>query len=125
MEKTIVIDGKEIRFKSTGATALRYKSQFGKDLFQDLLRMAGLEKVMNKDASEINPEDLEKLDFNVFYNIIWILAKTADDTIPEPIAWLDTFDEFPMMEIIPELHELIFASMKSSKKKSMNKKAKK
>lgn len=119
MEKTIVIDGKEIRLKSTGATALRYKAQFGKDLFQDLLKMAGLEKVMNKESSEIDPKDLEQLDFEVFYNIIWILAKTADDTIPEPIAWLDEFDEFPMMEIIPELHELIFASMKSSKKKTM------
>jgi hypothetical protein len=125
MEKTIVIDGKEIRFKSTGATALRYKSQFGQDLFKDLFKMAGLEKVVNKNASELDPKDLEALDFNVFYNLIWILAKTADDSIPEPIAWLDTFDEFPMMEVIPELHELIFASMKSSKKKSMNKKAKK
>ena len=27
MEKTLVIDNKEVRFKSTGATPLRYKAQ--------------------------------------------------------------------------------------------------
>lgn len=122
MEKTIVIDGKDVRFKSTGATALRYKSQFKQDLFKDLFKMAGLEKVMNSDPNEMNPEDLEKLDFNVFYNIVWVLAKQADPSIPEPLEWLDTFDEFPMMEVIPELHELIFASMQSTKKKIPKKK---
>jgi hypothetical protein len=125
VEKTITIDEKEVRFKSTGATALRYKSQFKQDLFKDLFKMAGLEKVMNTDPNEIDPKDLESLDFNVFYNIVWVLAKTADDTIPEPIAWLDTFDEFPMMEVIPQLHELIFSSMQSTKKKSTKRKTKK
>ena len=36
MEKTLTIDGKEVRFKSTAATPLRYKAQFNKDYFNVL-----------------------------------------------------------------------------------------
>jgi len=117
MEKTITIDGKEIRFKSTGATALRYKSQFRKDLFQELFKMGGFDKVINKKTKDINPADLEGLDFDLFYEIAWVMAKTADPSIPDPIAWLDRFDEFPMMEIIPQLTELISSTLQSNKKK--------
>ena len=63
-----------------------------------------------------NYEVLENADFEIFYNIIWVLAKTADRTIPDPLAWLDGFDEFPLFEIIPEIQDLIAASIKSKKK---------
>ena len=48
MEKTIEIDGKKIRFKTNGATPLRYKAQFGKDYFKEILKFAPLEKSMGK-----------------------------------------------------------------------------
>ena len=56
------------------------------------------------------------LDFEIFYNIIWVLAKTADKKVPDPITWLDKFDEFPLLEILPELQDLILASIKTKKK---------
>ena len=43
MEKTITIDGKEVRFKTNGATPMRYKAQFGQDYFKEILKMAPLE----------------------------------------------------------------------------------
>jgi hypothetical protein len=117
MEKTIIIDGKEIRFKSNGATPMRYKAQFGRDYFKEILKMAPLEALANKDKKDIDIKDLEALDFEVFYNIAWIMAKTADSSIPEPISWLEQFDEFPMAEIIPELQDMLLASIQTSKKK--------
>lgn len=117
MEKTIKIDGKEIRFKTNGATPLRYKAQFQKDYFKEILKLASLEKLADKDKSEVSHDDLATLDFEIFYNIAWIMAKTADPTIPEPIEWLEQFEEFPMAEIIPELQELLLASFQTSKKK--------
>ena len=69
MEKTIEIDGKKIRFKTNGATPLRYKAQFGKDFFKEILKLAPLEKLQGKDKKDITSEDLEALDFEVFYNI--------------------------------------------------------
>lgn len=113
MEKTIEIDGKQVRFKSTAATPLRYKAQFGKDYFSEIVKMKGLEKLKNsKDISKA----LAKIDFDTFYNIIWVLAKTADKTIPEPMAWLDGFEEFPLMDIIPQIQDLIILSMQGKKK---------
>lgn len=113
MEKTIEIDGKKICFKSTAATPLRYKSQFGKDFFVDIMKLSSLDGLNSK---KINIEKIEKVDFEVFYNIIWVLAKTADKKIPDPITWLDRFDEFPLFEIIPELQDLILASIQTKKK---------
>jgi len=71
----------------------------------------------NKNKDDIEAKDLEALDFEVFYNIAWILAKTADSSIPEPIAWLEQFDEFPMTEVIPELQDMLLASIQTTKKK--------
>ena len=113
MEKTIVIDDKEVKFRSTAATPLRFKAQFGRDYFAEIIK---LNKLSDFKEEKSNYEVLENADFEVFYNIIWTLAKTADNTIPEPIAWLDGFDEFPLFEIIPEVQDLIAASIQSKKK---------
>ena len=113
MEKTITIDGKPIVFKTTGATPLRYKSQFGKDYFKEILKMASLR---NLDSDDIKPEDLESLDFEVFYNIAWVMAKTANSSIPDPITWLDQFNEFPIIDILPEMMDLLEASFQTKKK---------
>lgn len=135
MEKTISIDGKDIPFKSSGATVLRYKAQFGKDFFVEILKLSSLKKLFNdkqkeqKSASgdneeveglddfKINPADLEHIDFDVLFNIAWVLAKTADKSIPDPMTWLDEFDEFPLYEIIPELQDLISSTISGKKKK--------
>lgn len=117
MEKTILIDGKQIRFKANGATPLRFKAQFGKDYFKEILKLLPMQSLAGKTPEEIDIQDLEALDFEVFYNMAWILAKTADPTIPEPIAWLEQFEEFPMVDIIPDLQELITSSFIQLKKK--------
>ena len=54
--------------------------------------------------------------FNTMYNIIWALAKTADDTIPPPQEWLDTFDTFPIFQIFGEVKELLDNSGKIDRK---------
>lgn len=113
MEKTIEIDGKQVSFKSTAATPLRYKAQFGRDYFSEILKMEELKKIKK---TKNQAETLAKIDFNTFYNIIWVLAKTADKKIPEPLEWLDTFEEFPLFEIIPQIQDLIVASIKGKKK---------
>ncbi|GEP66494.1 hypothetical protein CBE01nite_42620 [Clostridium beijerinckii] len=113
MEKTITIDNKEVTFKSTAATPLRFKAQFHKDYFAEIIKLNRLNKF--KDAKD-NFEMLENADFEIFYNIIWVLAKTADNSIPDPITWLDGFDEFPLFQIIPEIQDLIASSIQSKKK---------
>lgn len=48
MEKTILIDGKQVTFKSTAATPLRYKRQFGKDFFADIIKLSALDGLNSK-----------------------------------------------------------------------------
>ena len=71
----------------------------------------------NNITKNIDAENLEALDFEVFYNMAWIMAKTADTSIPEPIELLEQFDEFPMAEIIPELQDMLLTSLQTTKKK--------
>jgi hypothetical protein len=115
MEKTITIDEKKVRFKTNGAIPLRYKAQFGKDYFKEIFKMLPIAN-LSKDK-DLNADDLEHLDFEVFYNVAWIMAKTADPTIPDPLEWLGEFEEFPIGDIFPELQELMMATMQTSKKK--------
>ncbi|WP_226665242.1 hypothetical protein [Cytobacillus firmus] len=120
MEKTIPIDGKKVKFKSAGGNALRYKMQFGRDFIVDIAKMNELTKLqikVQKGKRQPTYEEIKSLDTEVFFNIAWVLAKTADDSIPEPLTWLDSFEAFPLMEILPELGPLIAASMETSKKK--------
>ena len=117
MEKIIEIDGKKVGFKTNGATPLRYKAQFGKDYFKEIMKLAPLEKLMSKKKNQVTVNDLDALDFEVFYNISWIMAKTYDPTIPEPLEWLEQFDEYPIADIIPELQELMASSFQTTKKK--------
>lgn len=126
MEKTIIIDGQSIQLKSTAATPLRYKAQFKRDFFSELLKLAKLfagqegttEDVKEDgiDLSKISWEALDHLDFEVFYNFVWVLAKSADHSIPDPLDWLDQFDEFPIKEIFPQITDLLSSSIQSKKK---------
>lgn len=134
MEKTLTIDGKAVRLSSNASTPLRYKMQFKKDYFAELLKLAKVFNVKAKedeqdeqdeqdekslielDLSQIDYEDLDHLDFEVLYNFVWILAKTANKDIPAPLEWLDEFDEFPIIEIFPEVTELLQSSLKTKKK---------
>jgi len=105
MEKILTIDGRQVKFKSTGAFLLRYKAQFGRDALQDILRLQSA--IDNKGRIK----NIDTLDLEVFYNLVWTLAKTADPSIPPPLEWLDTFGEFPLVEIVPEVIDLIFSSL--------------
>lgn len=113
MEKTIIIDDKEVQLRSSGATAIRFKMQFKKDFFAEIMKLEGLSKL---DFDNLDPDSLDKLDFEVFYNLIWAFAKTANPNIKEPLSWLDEFESFPIVEILPEIQDMILSNLQSKKK---------
>lgn len=128
MEKTLTIDGQKVTFKSSGATPIRYRAQFNRDYFQDIIKMqkaAKESKLENKKPEEVTAEDLEGIDFEVFYRIVWVLAKTANKEISDLEDWLDDFEYFPIEEIVPELFDVIAASLQSKKKIQAGKQRKK
>lgn len=116
MEKTLTIDGRQVAFKSSGAFLLRYKAQFGRDAFQDVMKMQdAFKKDRNGDTVLKNGKpvmvDINALDLTIFYNLAWTLARTADPTIPLPMEWLDSFGSFPLSEIMPEIMDLLELSL--------------
>lgn len=124
MEKTLTIDGRQVRFRATGAFFLIYKAQFGRDGLADMLGMWGElsetaeQAVETVDASPSAQQAmLDVLDMEILYNMVWTLAKAADETIPDPLTWLNEFSEFPLEHVMGELQELLQKSMVGSKKK--------
>lgn len=120
MEKVIVIDGKNVRLKSTGSTTMRYKAQFASDFLKDILKLNPLISLVGDDGevdiSKIDDGVLDKIDFELFNRLIWVFAKTADpQNVQDPMTWLDQFEEFPIVDILPEIIDLLTACL--SKKK--------
>lgn len=117
-----MIDGQEVRLKSTAATPIRYKAQFKKDYFSELLKLAktfDFLKVGGDGTVEIanmSDEAIDRFDLEPLYNFVWVLAKCADNTIPAPLEWLDNFDSFPMEEVFTEITDLLGHSIESKKK---------
>lgn len=112
MTKIIKIDGREVEFKSTGAFLLRYKAQFGRDALKDVYK---LQDALDKDG---NLENIDMVDLEIFYNMAFTLAKVADKSIPnDPMDWLDTFSEFPLMDIMPSLIDMMILSFAATQKK--------
>ena len=104
MEKIIEIGSKKVPFKCTGGFLLRYKEITGRDPIKDIF---DLSKVLQKKES-ILFDDLRPI-----YDILYVLAKTADPNIPDIYDWLDSFEEFPVVDIMDEIMPLISASFSS------------
>ena len=124
MEKTLKIDGKDITFKCTGGTLYRYKNQFGREFLADAANLMDFEDSKTKKKLK-NPHgkitlqdeyDFTKLNLELVYNLSWVMAKTANPSIPDPQAWLDSFNTFPIAEIIEPIMDMLQKSIEMSAK---------
>ena len=138
MIKTITIDDKEIQLDNNIGWAMIYKDQFGTDIRPALMPSFAsamdiiselLQKVGKTDEIDVR-EVLAEIDGYVLenaiahfsgtelvdiINIVWALAKNADEKIPEPRKWVKQFEVFPLDVILPEVVKLIAKGVISSK----------
>jgi hypothetical protein len=106
MEKVLKIGNKEIKMKSTAGTMMRYRNNFNRDFIKDLVNIQG------KLAEKVeNGKEFEAIDLDIFEKIAWCMAKTADNSIPDIEHWLDEFETFDVMQVLPELMNLLVANM--------------
>ena len=102
LEKTVLVSGKEVRFRSSAAVPRLYRIKFKRDIFKDLSKLESSYRGKTEDGAEIQIEDLE-----IFENVAYIMAWHADPTIPGTIEeWLDEFEMFSIYEILPEILDL-------------------
>ena len=106
-EKTVVISGKEVRFRSSAAIPRLYRIKFKRDMFKDLTTRDKSYKGKTDDGEEMQIDDLE-----IFENVAYIMAFHADPTIPGTIEeWLDEFEMFSIYQVLPEILELWGANL--------------
>lgn len=128
MDKTIIIDGRPVTFRKTAGTMLRYKRQFGRELYPDLLKIYSLYPAM-KDLKDPDSEDemtkeqkmqltqvVLSTETEWMYDIAYIMAQQADPTIPDELTWLDSFENFNILLIFVQLMPLIQAEQRVSPK---------
>ncbi len=106
-EKTVLVSGKEVRFRSSAAIPRLYRIKFKRDIFKDLSKLESSYKGKADDGEELQIEDLE-----IFENVAYIMAYHADPTIPGTIEdWLDEFEMFSIYQVLPEILELWGANL--------------
>lgn len=138
MEKSIKIGDKEITLNNNIGWMITYRDQFGSDIVPALMPvLASVLDIVSGifegkgTAQDITVQDviavfrsesgidalahLSGLEFVDLINITWAMAKTADDSIPEPKRWVKQFDEFPVDVIAPTVMELAAKGCISSK----------
>lgn len=136
MEKKIKLDSKtSITLNNNVGWLFLYKDQFGRDIVPTLVPVlnAGIDLVFGvykETGGKINKETIMNIDTGALtdaiynasaiesvdlLNIVWALAKNADEEIPEPREWFKQFDVFPVDVIAPAVFELIFKAMVSTK----------
>lgn len=138
MEKVIKIDDNtEIKLSNNIGWLYAYQDQFGHDIVPDLMPILGavFELIEGMNESDISVRSAKSLINGVvgggtatnalielsglrstdMVNIIWALAKTADESIDPPYQWVRQFDVFPVDEIFPQAFTLVAQGVMSSK----------
>lgn len=138
MKKTINIGEKEVILDNNFGWLLIYREQFGHDILPTLMPLlasflnlaAGVLQETGKSDS-IDVKDvlaiadgesmtaalihMSGFELTELINIVWCLAKNADEDIPEPRKWIKDFDTFPLDTLVPEVFKLVLEGSASSK----------
>ena len=114
----IMISGRPVVFRKTAGTMLRYKRQFGRELYPDLIKIYELFPLLKKfdvkDTDKMTTEEKTEIaglflrtETEWMYDIAFIMAQQADTTIRDEIEWLDSFDDFNIFTVFIELLPMI------------------
>lgn len=118
MEKTIMIDGREVRLRASAAIPRLYRIKFRRDILQDMQAIKkAVEKSVRENAQEGAQEGgqmssipLEALE--LFENVSYLMAKHADPTVPATVEeWLEGFETFSIYTVFPAIEELWMANV--------------
>lgn len=138
MEKIIKIGKKSVKLNNRVSWAIVYRDQFGRDIIPTIMPLFAsaldiISGIINETGKtdDIELTDLAKLadgdsllnaaihlggfEFTDLICITWALAKCADEDIPEPREWIKEFETFPVDVVAPEVFNLIFKGVVSSK----------
>ena len=120
MEAVLNVDGKSVKMRASALIPRLYRFKFGRDMIQDMnkLRRAYQKaKSLPEDATEEERQDAQfsVVDLTIFENVAYIMAKHADQSVPDTIEeWMDGFEMFSVYEVLPEILNLWALSNKTT-----------
>lgn len=140
MEKTVKVGKKSVRLSNNISWAMEYKGQFNKDPLEALMPLitAAMEAVASvvsdgniTPGGKLSAEDVafalegRAMDVTLplmqlglvdsVVNVMWAMAKAADENIAPPKEWVKQFESFPLDVIVPEVGSLLLKGFASSK----------
>lgn len=104
MIKTVKINDNTFTLAATGGMITTYKQQFGTEYYEDLEVLSSANEKSTKEA------------LYSAYKLIWAMAKAADVTIADPDSWITSYEEFPLLQLIPEAVDILTKSFAQIKK---------
>ena len=118
MEKTIMIDGREVRLRASAAIPRLYRIKFRGDIIQDMKTIQKAvvtsrpeNQVDGQDGAEMSTVPLEALE--LFENGAYRMAMHADPAVPSTVEeWLDGLETFAIYTVFPAIEELWMANVK-------------
>lgn len=115
-----MISGRPVVFRKTAGTMLRYKRQFGRELYPDLVQIYSLLPTLKRyrddsrkpdEYSEEEKVELAQVVLGIesewMYDIAFIMAQQADPSITDELAWLDSFEDLNILSVFIQLMPLI------------------
>lgn len=135
MKKTIKLyKDCELALSNNAGWLYEYREQFGHDIVPDIMPIISAVfkalKELSKNSGKPITEAIRGLDEGTvedalielaslqsvdLINIIWAMAKCADDDLDEPRVWIRQFETFPLDVIVPKVWSLILEGFVSSK----------
>ena len=135
MEKIIKIGKQEVKLSNNVAWTMEYRDQFSKDIVPTIMPLMasfteGIATVVsNSETVDIKSiaEALEGRSMDVLLpmfqtefvdiivNVVWAMAKAADESIDPPKRWVRQFDTFPLDVVVPAVYDLALKGFVSSK----------
>lgn len=137
MEKIVTISGHDVKLSNNVAWTMEYRDQFNKDIVPSIMPLiaSGLEAITSV-VAETKGDSFTVADIaeaisgravdillpmfqvefvDIIVNIVWAMAKAADESIEPPKRWVRQFDEFPLDEVVPVAYDLVLKGFISSK----------
>lgn len=118
MRKTVKICDYEIELAANAASVFRYQHEFGKDGFQEVMRLGALiNGKKDNEVAEIFANGT--IDFLFIYQWFWLLASTANNDILPFDKYFDQFEVQPIkfvLEALPIVMNMVVEDTKTSVK---------
>lgn len=137
MEKIIKVGKQDVRLSNNVAWTMEYRDQFGKDIVPALmpiivsvmesvsavisetgkseLTMADIAEAIQGRTMEILLPMFQAEFVDLVVNVVWAMAKAADENIQPPKQWVRQFEEFPLDVVGPAVYDLVLKGFVSSK----------